>query len=875
MKADGHDATKEISIRLQTKFLVGILLLISVLMLAIILVVEQQMRDSILDEFLKRGLSVTRNLAATNRDFITTYNYVKIEQNLEHVIQENDLLYAVVVFFDGDIIGAQKKKEITQKVLAGELHERTYGINDILIQYDDFGDEKFCDIAAPIFVKDEHWATIRTGFPLNNMNNAVVRIREVLVGLGFIGLVFGCLASVFLARRITRPVNILVGSIRAISHGEYQQPIKVTTHDEIGYLGHQFAAMKDTIQEQFQLLADANLELSNSNMSLQYEITERRKVEQELRESEARLANAQRIAQVGFWEWDRSKNHLHWSTEIQDIFGIEVQRSNGTYRDLLEFVPTEDRVMVERAINQALEGERRASIEHRIFRSNGSECIVQQEIEASFDEMGKGIRILGTVQDITERKQTEQRIRYLAFYDNVTDLPNRTFLKEHLNHTLARARRDQRISAILFLDLDRFKRINDTLGHSTGDALLQEVARRLSSCVRECDYVAVQNSISTGKEGENDGEHTVARLGGDEFVIVLERLHHAIDAAVVARRVNDALAKPICLGSNEVYVTTSIGISIFPQDGRDAETLLKHADAAMYHAKARGRNRYKFFATSMNADVLKRLSLEANLRNSLENGDFLLHYQPKISIQSGQIIGMEALIRWVHPERGLVPPGEFIPIAEETGLIVHLGKWVLSTACSQAKAWQDAGLPAMRVSVNLSAVQFNQRDLHPMIMQTLNESGLAPHYLELELTESLIMENLDNSIKQLSELSDIGVHLSIDDFGTGYSSLSYLKRFPINSLKIDQCFVRDISENSDDAAIVKATIALGHILRLTVIAEGVEHESQLELLRVQGCDEIQGNLLSKPLTCEDFEAFIRERMYRDPLISNNKATHAC
>jgi PAS domain S-box-containing protein len=867
MKRNHGKSKKGIRFRLQTKFLIGIFLLETVLMSAIFFVVEFQMHESILDEFLKRGLSVTRNLAAINKDFVITYNYVKIEQNLERVVEENSLLYGVVEFFDGEVAGYQGRLDMKPVVVNSPLHEKTQELDEILIQYGQFDGEQFCDIAAPIFLKEESWGTVRAGFSLTDMQAAVVRTRQALLGLGVIGLIFGYLASVFLARRITRPIGNLVASVRAISSGEYQDPIRVNTQDEIGYLGNHFEAMRETIQQQFQLLADTNLQLSASNEYLQHEIAERRKIEDELRESEARLANAQRIAKLGFWEWNRERNRLHWSIEVREIFGTSVEESNGTYKDFLEFVHPEDRQLVEQAIHQVVEHGARSSIEHRIIRPDGSERIVQQEIEASFDEIGGEDRIVGTVQDVTERKQAEQRIRYLAFYDHVTGLPNRTFLKDHLNHTLIQAAQTEQTTAVMFLDLDHFKRINDTLGHSTGDRLLQEVANRLSHCIREYDYLTREQLHYTDEPEAWNGINTVARLGGDEFVIVLSRLRYAEDASVVAHRINQALSQPFSLEGNDVYITTSIGISIFPVDGSDAESLLKHADAAMYHAKSRGRNRHQFYAASMNAHILERLSLEASLRTSLEAGHFILHYQPRADIRTGQIIGMEALVRWLHPTRGLVPPSEFIPIAEETGLIVPLGKWVLNTACAQTKAWQSAGRPPLRVSVNLSAVQFNQRGLRKTVVRALEATGLEPKYLELELTESLIMENLEASIKQLNELSAIGVQLSIDDFGTGYSSLSYLKRFPIDSLKIDQSFIRDITSDPDDAAIVTATIALGHILRLKVVAEGVEREAQLELLRSQNCDEIQGNLLSRPLAPEAFAEYVLGGTGVSPLLT--------
>ena len=449
-----------------------------------------------------------------------------------------------------------------------------------------------------------------------------------------------------------------------------------------------------------------------------------------------------------------------------------------------------------------------------------------------------------------ELRAREQQIRQLAFYDKVTGLPNRTLLEEFLSRELLKAKREQCTLAVLFLDLDHFKRINDTLGHKAGDELLREVGNRLISCVRRYDYVAAE---SKGIYDDASGI-SVARLGGDEFVIVLNDMRQAEDAGMIARRIIKALAQPVFIGNNEVYVAASIGISNYPLDGSEATILLKNADAAMYHAKSRGRNSYQFYTAAINAQLKERLSMENHLRSSVEQGQFTLCYQPKVELKTGRIVGMEALVRWQHPNGEYIPPTKFIPVAEDTGLIVPLGEWVLRTACEQVKAWQQCGLPPLRVSVNLSAVQFQQKDLPRIVAKVLKESGLAPQYLELELTESLLMDNIVS--EQLHELSRLNIYLSIDDFGKGYSSLSYLKRFPLDALKIDRSFIDDIETDASDAAIVEATIALGHKIGLKLVAEGVEDVFQLEFLGAQGCDEIQGYLVSKPLSAEQFADYI-------------------
>src|ERR1017187_6281741 len=426
----------------------------------------------------------------------------------------------------------------------------------------------------------------------------------------------------------------------------------------------------------------------------------------------------------------------------------------------------------------------------------------------------------GTVEDITDRKAAEERVQYLAYYDALTGLANRTLLQDRLSKALAGARRQKDKVALLFLDLDRFKNINDSLGHSVGDLLLKDVAERLKKTARDQD--------------------TVARLAGDEFLIVLTDVKNIPDAAVAAERFMNAMTAEFVVQGHPLSIRCSLGISIFPEHGADGETLIKNADEAMYCAKDYGRDNFRFFTEDMNAQAVERLTLESSLRLALDRQELFLVYQPQMDIGTGRITGMEALLRWQHPELGLVPPDKFIRIAENSGLIMPIGEWVLRTACSQARKWQDEGLPAVPVAVNVSAVQFRQEDFCEVIRRVLHETGLAPQYLELELTESLLLSNADVTLSVLQELNAMGLTLAIDDFGTGYSSLSYLKQFPVSKLKIDRSFVRDIAVNPDDAAITNAIISMAKSLHLKVIAEGVEDEAQMSFLRAHQCDEIQG-----------------------------------
>jgi diguanylate cyclase (GGDEF)-like protein len=451
---------------------------------------------------------------------------------------------------------------------------------------------------------------------------------------------------------------------------------------------------------------------------------------------------------------------------------------------------------------------------------------------------------------VNSLSQANSQLHHLALHDTLTRLPNRSLLEDRITHSITSSERSGKRFALMFIDLDRFKTINDSLGHHYGDKLLQGVAERLTSGLR--------------------AEDTVARLGGDEFVVLLAEISTPTAAGSVAQKLLDALALPMDIEGQQQSVSGSIGISIYPEDGTTLRELMSNADSAMYHAKKVGRGNHQFFAPEMNAAAGARLQLEQALRLALERKEFELHYQPKVDVASGEVMAMEALVRWRSPTRGLVPPYEFISVAEEIGLIIPLGAWVLRAACEQNQAWQDAGLARLRVAVNLSAYQFRQKDLPEFVAGVLEQTGMAGQYLELEVTESVVMHNPQEAVRILEQLSAQGIHISVDDFGTGYSSLSYLKQFRLDTLKIDRSFVRDINSDADDAAIVRSVIALAHSLRLQVIAEGVETAEQLEYLRALGCDQYQGYLRSKPVPAAEFEAMLRApRGLLDPMVATS------
>jgi len=573
------------------------------------------------------------------------------------------------------------------------------------------------------------------------------------------------------------------------------------------------------------------------------DITDHRRREADLNESETRLNLALESTRVGIWEWDISNNRWYGSPTYFSALGYEVVTGPADARVEEQRVHPDDRAAMHEQITAMMRSDRtHLHYEARMLHADGSHhwmSVRGKVVER--DNTGKPTRMLGVRIDINELKQAEDRVHWLAHYDLLTGLPNRTLLHARINNAIAEAQKSAQPLALLFVDLDHFKHVNDTLGHRIGDELLVEVAKRMQSVVREHD--------------------TVSRQGGDEFILVLPDID-ADAAAQLARTVLDKLSQRYQVEQYELVVTPSIGISLYPYDGQDFDALYRCADIAMYSAKRNGRNNFQFFTAEMQARSVRTLQLENALRDASTRGELSLHYQPQIALADGRIIGAEALLRWQHPELGAISPAEFIPIAEDSGQILAIGEWVLRTATAQMKRWQDQGLPALVVAVNLSAVQFRHPDLPELVSQILDAAQLPPHYLELELTERVAMDNPLNAIATMNALHARGVRMSIDDFGTGYSSLNYLKRFPVCKLKVDQSFVHNITEDAEDRAIVGAIISLAKNLGMHTLAEGVETAAQLEFLHAQGCDEVQGYYFSKPLTAPLFERLITDR--RDP-----------
>ncbi len=573
---------------------------------------------------------------------------------------------------------------------------------------------------------------------------------------------------------------------------------------------------------------------------------ERSEPEPATRESERRdsdlATDIMSSAAEGIVVYDRELRCLAWNRSMEELTGLRADEVLGKHA--ADFFPVLGEQPINEVLARVLKGET-VSLSETSYMVPGTDR--QGWITASYrpqyDSKGNVSGVIGNVRDLTDRKRAEQQIEYQAYHDALTGLANRRLFQEHLTLAIALAQRKRRPVAVLFLDLDHFKVVNDSLGHTMGDTLLREIATRLRTSVREGDVVA--------------------RVGGDEFTIVLQELEKKEDAAAMAQRVLRIIAEPMDVEGQRLYITTSIGITVYPDDGEDAETLLKNADNAMYRAKAVGRNTYEMSTQELSRSMQERLTLESGLHQAMEKSEFELYYQPQIDVRTMRIIGMEALLRWRHPERGLMSPGSFLSVAEERGFIVLIGDWVLRTALQQARVFIEMGFPDFRVAVNLSARQFRELSLVEDIESAVKQSKVDPRCLELEITESVAMENIELTFKVLERLRRTGISIAIDDFGMGHSSLSYLKRFPIDALKIDRNFVEDLPDRFEDAAIVRSVIELAQGLNLRVVAEGVETKPQFDFLKEHGCREVQGFYFGFPVPAPQFQETLTQSRARD------------
>ena len=567
-----------------------------------------------------------------------------------------------------------------------------------------------------------------------------------------------------------------------------------------------------------------------------------------IRSQQVRLDEVQQYARLGSWEVDLGSLSMTASSALRGIIGLNDPSELLPVHKLADLVHPDDVGAVNRGAAEALANRDGFSLEHRILTLDGNERIVYSQARVITGSHDECVSLEGFTQDITELRKTEEQVRFLAFNDSLTGLANRAAFKLHLGAAIQRAKRSSSTIGVLYLDLDKFKRVNDTFGHTAGDELLRLVAEELTGSVRDTDLVA--------RTADGEPNVMISRLGGDEFTILLEGLSDPSDAGMVARRVLSSLSSPVHVEGHEIRITASIGIAICPHDGEDADSLLRNADSAMYHAKETGRANFQFYRKALNSHALERLELEASLCRAIEDDELLVHFQPKLDIESGRIIGCEALARWRDSSRGQIAPADFIPLAESSGLISNLGDTVLRQACRAAKAWQDEGRPEFSLAVNVSPGQIKDPRFVERVQGVLDETGFDPALLELEITESSLIHNEARALAVIQEIRRWGTRISLDDFGTGYSSLMHLKRYPVQSLKIDQSFIAGIGNSAEDEAIIAAILSMARSLGMRIVAEGIESAGQLRFLTNLKCDEIQGFLLSEPLDLASFGDFL-------------------
>jgi diguanylate cyclase (GGDEF)-like protein/PAS domain S-box-containing protein len=633
-------------------------------------------------------------------------------------------------------------------------------------------------------------------------------------------------------------------AIRKLQEGRYSQILMVTGLDDTESIERAFeAGANDFVSKplNWTMLGHRGKYMLRAGRAFQ-----------ELNRNKHRLSRTQELAKLGNWDLDLINNTFHCSAQALRLLGAKESEGEVTYKNFFKPVVVQERDKVIEHIESAIRANRPFSINYRIILPDGTQRFILNSGEIFYNENGVAEEVSGAVQDVTQLKNAEEEIRLLAFYDGLTGLANRILFMDRLDREIAASKRHERIFALLFLDLDQFKRINDTFGHHVGDLLLKSVSETLQKCIRNTDTAA--RVVNT------DSEAFIARLGGDEFILLLSDINAPENASVVARRILQEMPKTHELEGHSVSVTTSIGISTFPTDGENSELLLKHADSAMYHAKETGRNNYQFYKESLNAAVLERFSIEQDLKHAMEREEFVLHYQPLIELSTRKIIGAEALIRWMHPQKGMIPPDKFIPLAEESGLIVEINKWVIQTACKQNKHWRESGFTPIRIAVNLSGYQFTSQNIVQIIRDALEEASLDAKNLEVEITENTLMQNTEDTVRVLEQMRDLKLRIALDDFGTGYSSLSYLTSFPIDTIKIDRSFVMGCGMANNTRIIIKAIVAMGHSLGMKVVAEGIESEDQFELLKEYGVNEGQGFHFSPAVSQGQFTKFLEKEV---------------
>ena len=772
---------------------------------------------------------------------ITVDNIIKQVLNVK--IQETG--YAYVVNKNGTVIihpnsDISNKKNILkgldfapeinkfgEEVVNGESGFTSYLMN---------GEKKY---AAYTRIPEMDWFIIVT-VPENEVNSELINntMKSIIIIIGMLVLVI--FVIVLITKSIVTPIEILEANANRIANGDLNNTIlNINSKDEIGRLAQAFEKMIENLYASYEELEASNEEIlaSEEELKKQNEILEQSR--EALQKTEELFILAARSSKVSIWNWEIGEKDKFTYYELGE--NMTINEIAYTLDSVKNNIHPENKKSVMEAIKEHLYGEKLYfECEFREKTKDGDYKWVLSRGKAIRDCDGKPIRFTGSNTDITELKNADEKIKYMANYDLLTSLPNRVLLNERISIAFSEVKINKSKIALLYLDLDNFKTVNDMLGHNYGDILLKDVSKKLEGCVSNSD--------------------TVSRLGGDEFAILLTNINEFNYIIEIVEKINSLFKNPYVLNCKEFFITASIGITVYPDDGDKAEILMKNADTAMYSAKKLGKNGYQFYNETMKNKVIERIEMENNLRYAIERDELIVYYQPQIDLKNGRISGFEALIRWNSPSKGMISPMEFIPIAEETGLIIPIGEWVLHTACKQTKLWQDKGYYPFNIAINLSAKQFRQANLVEIINNIIVETGINPKDVELEITETMAMENINDTIKTLDRLKNNGITIALDDFGTGYSSLNYLKKLPIDILKIDKDFIYEIADQQNQDEIVNIIISLAHSMNLKVVAEGVETVDKLDFLKQHNCDKVQGYYFSKPLNKEDTENLLKSNM---------------
>jgi two-component system CheB/CheR fusion protein len=754
-------------------------------------------KNEFTQEMNRSGQERAELIAESLANMIVAYDYSNIESVAERIVKLQDV------------------QQINIKNKAGRIMTSRYGSTAM-------NQDNTLLFTAPVNFAQQTIGSVELVVSLERMETSIKRTyRNIIIALAIFATFLGTLTYATVSIFIVKPLLRLNKAAHQLALGDFSATLPDESKDELGQLIHAFSTMRESRKS-------AELDLNNLNSSLESIVMARIS---ELRESEAYIHAVLDNASEGIIVIGEAGVITSFNTAAEKIFGYGDEEIVGKDFNLLISAEETD---LSGKYHRYIEGSENTTffgVAREVIGLRKDYSAFPLELKTTQVHIQNDLLFITTARDITDRKDAEQRISHMASHDALTNLPNRTLLQDRIQQTLVHNQRRQLQAAVLFIDLDKFKIINDSLGHDVGDELLKEAAARQVAELRS--------------------EDTVARQGGDEFIILLPTISTPQDAGVVAQKLLETLRNPFIIQGKELLISASIGIAIYPDDATNMEELLKNSDIAMYHAKESGRSNYQFFSANMNAQAAEKQALSVDLRHAVERNELFLVYQPVVDMASNKISGMEVLLRWQHPSLGLVSPVKFIPLAEENGMILPIGEWVLRSACQQISAWKKSGYCVPRIAINLSAQQFRQKSLADTIAQILHETETESHLIGIEITESMLVQNIDEVVATLLKLSNMGLEISIDDFGTGYSSLSYLKRFPINKLKIDKSFVDDIATHPDDAAIVKAIIAMAHGLSMTVVTEGVESQEQLEFLRQHGSEQYQGYIFSKPLLAAD------------------------